>query len=122
MNHSGAGHAIRQRDPMNQDINRLLMELERNMRSINRELINPEIKELTVDDVRPVLYLVAHARARYLKALFDLGAGVVDGMPTDAQFDELRKLRVEFEELVSGAKALETAIQRGYIDVVQDNR
>lgn len=122
MNHSVAGHAIRQRDPMNQDINRLLMELERNMRSINRELINPEIKELTVDDVRPVLYLVAHARARYLKALFDLGAGVVDGMPTDAQFDELRKLRVEFEELVSGAKALETAIQRGYIDVVQDNR
>jgi hypothetical protein len=102
---------------MNQDINRLLMELERNMRSINRELINPKIKELTVDDMRPVLCLVAHARARYLKALFDLGAGVQDGMPTDAQFDELRKLRIEYDELLNGAKALETAIQRGYIDV-----
>lgn len=49
---------------MTQDINRLLMEMERRMRSINRELINPKIKELTVDDMHPVLCLVAHARAR----------------------------------------------------------
>ena len=27
---------------MNQDINRLLMEMERSMRAINRELINPK--------------------------------------------------------------------------------
>jgi hypothetical protein len=106
---------------MNQDINRLLMELERSMRSINRELINPRIKELTVDGMRPVLYLVAHARSRYLNALFDLGASAKDGAPTDAQFEELRKLRIEFDELVNGAKALETAIQRGYIDVETDN-
>jgi hypothetical protein len=105
---------------MNQDINRLLMELERSMRSINRELINPRIKELTVDEMRPVLCLVAHARSRYLKALFDLGAGLEDGHPTDAQFAELRKLRIEYEELMTGAKALETAIQRGYIDVASN--
>lgn len=105
---------------MNQDINRLLMALERNMRSVNRELINPKIKELTVDEMRPVLCLVAHARARYLKALFDLGVGVQDGVPTDAQFEELRKLRIEYEELMAGAKALETAIQRGYIDVADN--
>ena len=67
--------------------------------------------------MRPVLCLVAPARARYLKALFDLGAGVQDGTPTDSQFAELKKLRVEYEELVTGAKALETALQRGYIDV-----
>jgi hypothetical protein len=102
---------------MTQDINRLLMEMERSMRSINRELINPKIKELTVDDMRPVLCLVAHARARYLKALFDIGAGVQDDMPSDSQFAELKKLRIEYDELVNGAKALETAIQRGYIDV-----
>jgi len=102
---------------MTQDINRLLMEMERRMRSINRELINPKIKELTVDDMHPVLCLVAHARARYLKALFDIGAGVQDGMPSDSQFTELKKLRIEYDELLNGAKALETAIQRGYIDV-----
>jgi hypothetical protein len=102
---------------MNQHSNRLLMELERSMRSINRELINPKIKELTVDEMRPVLCLVAHARSRYLKALFDLGEGLEGSQPTDGQFAELRKLRIQYEELMTGAKALETAIQRGYIDV-----
>lgn len=38
-------------------------------------------------------------------------------MPSDSQFTELKKLRIEYDELVNGAKALETAIQRGYIDV-----
>jgi len=31
-------------------------------------------------------------------------------------------LRLEYDELVSGAKALETAIQRGYLDVIQASR
>jgi hypothetical protein len=93
------------------------MELERHMRAINRELINPEIKALSLADLRPVLTLVAHARARYLKQLFDLGA-VVDTEPlTGEQFERLRTFRLEYEELAAGAKALETAIQRGYIDV-----
>ena len=34
---------------MSQDINRLLMELERSMREANREIINPKITELTLD-------------------------------------------------------------------------
>lgn len=107
---------------MSQDINRLLMELERSMRAINREIINPTVDELTVDDLRPVVCLVAHARARYLSALFALGADVEDGRPTDGQFDELGKLRREYEELVSAAKALEAAIQRGYVDVESSAR
>ena len=108
---------------MNQEINRLLMELERNMRAINREVINPQIKELTIDGLRPVLSLVANARARYLKALFDLGASVpADHPPSESQFDELAKLRREYDELVTGAKALETAIQRGYLDVEENRR
>ena len=107
---------------MNQDINRLLMELERSMRAINREVINPEIQELTIDGLRPVLSLVANARARYLKALFNLGISVTEGKPTDSQLDELASLRREYEELVSAAKALETAIQRGYLDVQPSRR
>jgi hypothetical protein len=102
---------------MNQDTNRLLLELERNMRAINREIINPQIDALTLDDLRPILSLVAHARARYLRALFDLGATVEEEAPNDEQFARLAKLRSEYEELVSGAKALETAVQRGYLDV-----
>lgn len=102
---------------MDQDINRLLMELEHSLRQINREVINPEIQEITIDGLQPVLCLVARARARYLKALFDLGATVDDDRPTETQFQDLSKLRAEFDELVEGAKALETAIQRGYIDV-----
>jgi hypothetical protein len=102
---------------MNQAINRLLMELERTMREINHEVINPEIQALTIDQLRPVLRLVAKSRARYLKALFDLGAGATDSEVTDSQLQELARLRHEYDELVSGAKALETAIQRGYLDV-----
>ena len=108
-------------DDMNQDINRLLMELEHSMRSINRELINPEIAEIEIDGLRPVLCLVANARARYLKALFDLGASLTDDRPTEGQFAELSQLRGEYEELLSGAQALETAIQRGYVDVRSDD-
>lgn len=107
---------------MNQDINRLLLELERSMRAINREVINPMIQQLSIDGLRPVLCLVANARARYLKALFDLGASQPDDHPTEAQFAELSRLRQEFEELVAGAQALETAIQRGYLDVLPGKR
>jgi hypothetical protein len=102
---------------MNQETNRLLMELERTMRNINREVINPEIESLTVDSLKSVLCLVASARARYLKAFFDLGGDNEEQRPTESQFQELSRLRHEYEELVSAAKALETAIQRGYLDV-----
>ncbi len=103
---------------MTQASNRLLMELERTMRDLNREVINPEVQALTIDDLRPVLSLVANSRARYLKALFDLGAASSDGeAASEQQLGELRKLRLEYEELLHAAKALETAIQRGYLDV-----
>ena len=105
---------------MSQDVNRLLMALERSMREINREVINPEIPALTIDDLRPVLHLVAKARASYLKALLDLGARVDDAQAAAGELDELARLRREYEELASAAKALETAIQRGYLDIRVD--
>ena len=103
---------------MNQEINRLLMELEHSMRTINREAINPEFQPMTLDDLRPVLSLVAGARARYLKELFNLGANAPGGRLSASQLDTLAQLRREYDELVSAAKALETAIQRGYLDTV----
>ena len=102
---------------MSQDINRLLMEFERSMRSVNREIINPVIPELTVDGLRPVLCLIAHSRARYLKALFELGGHATDARLSDEQIEELARLRREYDELANAAQALETAIQRGYLDI-----
>ena len=103
---------------MSQDINRMLMEFERSMRSINREVINPEIKELTIDGLRPVIRLIAQARARYLKALFELGdTRQGQQVPDEQQLEELSRLRHAYEEMAQAAQALETAIQRGYLDV-----
>jgi hypothetical protein len=103
---------------MNQEINRLLMEIEHMMRAVNREVINPQIPQLTVDDIRPVVCLVAHARASYLKTLVDLGSLVgEDAKPDQQQFDELALRRREYDELVHAAQALEAAIQRGYLDI-----
>lgn len=107
---------------MNQDINRLLMELERTIRAVNREAINPVIPELSIDGLAPVLRLVADARARYLRALVDLGTSAKQQPPTEAQLDEIAKRRREYDDLVSGAKALEVAIQRGYLDILPSRR
>lgn len=102
---------------MSDDSKRLLMELERTLRAVNREIINPQIPELSIQDLNPILSLVASARARYLKALIDLGNEADENRATTEQLKHLARLRLEYDELVNGAKALETAIQRGYLDV-----
>lgn len=102
------------------DVNRLLLKFEKSVREINREEINPTIPELNLEDLSPVVSMVAKARARYLKELFDL-ANVSEGeTPTLEQIKRLEKLRFIYEELVEGAKALEIAIERGYLDVMHD--
>lgn len=97
--------------------NRLLLAIEREMRHYNQECINPEIPELTIEKLAPVLKLVARSRAAYLKELFDLGVAVSDGLPAAEQLQNLTHLRETYRELVEGAKALEIAIERGYVDV-----
>lgn len=95
--------------------NRLLLELEQAIRTINQEVINPVIPELTIKGLCPVLKMVANARADYLQMLIALGEK--DAQPTSTQIEELRSLRVTYDECIAGAQALETAIQREYIDV-----
>lgn len=102
---------------MSTEINRLLMELERVMRDVNREVINPHIPHLHIADLDPALRLVAEARAEYLSAFFSLHEHKKDGKLGDEQIKRLHRLRIRYEELVEGAKALETAIQRGYLDI-----
>ncbi|MES9870652.1 MAG: hypothetical protein ABW082_13410 [Sedimenticola sp.] len=102
---------------MHKDNNRLLLEIDKTIRELNRDAINPQIPELMLDDLTPVMALVARSRAIYLRELFDVANIAGEGMPSPDQIRQLRQLREAYEELVAGAQALETAIQRGYLDV-----
>jgi hypothetical protein len=97
--------------------NRLLIELETHRKAINRDIINPLVPELSLDDLKPLLTLVARARADYVKELLDLPAAVGEAAPGVEQIKELRNKRIIFEELVDAMNALETVIQREYMDV-----
>jgi hypothetical protein len=99
------------------DNNRLMLEIDSTIRDLNREAINPAIEEVKIDDLKPAMKLVARSRAEYLKELFDLASVVGDGLPSPDQVSHLRKLRITYDELVAAAKALNTAIERGYLDV-----
>lgn len=98
--------------------NRLLLTIEREMRAHNQVIINPEIPELTIENLEPMLKMVARSRAAYLKALFELSSEVDDGLPNGDQIDALHALRYSYNELLEGAQALEAAIERGYLDVM----
>lgn len=97
--------------------NRLLIELETHRKAINRDIINPLVPELSLDDLKPLLTLVARARADYVKTLLDLPALVGESVPEVEHIKELRNKRIIFEELVDAVNALETVIQREYMDV-----
>lgn len=97
--------------------NRLLLEIDKTLGELNREIINPVLPEIGLEEVVPVMRMVARARAAYLKELFVMAAAVGDRLPSTEQIKNLRYLRVTYDELVNAAKALETAIQRGYLDV-----
>ncbi len=99
------------------DNNRLLLELERKITQLNRDTINPVFPDIGVDDIAPVMSMVAKSRAAYLKELFDIGQISGEDLPSPEQINKLKQLRESYEELVHASQALETAIQRGYLDV-----
>lgn len=96
---------------------RLLLEINKSIKDLNRSIINPRIKELKVDDLSPVIEMVATARAAYLEEVFNLASTLDGKQPSTEQLKRLQHLRVSFEELAKGSQALETAIERGYLDV-----
>ena len=99
------------------DKNRLLLEMDKSISDLNREIINPAIPELQLKELQPVITLVAMARKEYLKALFDIAAECPSALPTPQQVARLAELRSSYEELLAGARAMETAIERGYLDI-----
>ena len=102
-----------------QDINRLMLHYEQLYRKSNKEIINPEIESLSTDDLKPIVNIVARSRAAYLKFVYELGKKyeVDQGTPSAEELKKLKTLRLRFEELAEGAKAFETSIQRGYLDL-----
>lgn len=102
---------------MDMDNNRLLMQLDKYRREINREVINPEIPELAIEDLKPMLAMVAHARAQYVSELLEIAKLSSEGTPTPEQIRQLKACRETYDELVAAANALEAVIQRGYLDV-----
>lgn len=104
------------------DSNRLLLELEKQRREINRSIINPAIPQLSLEALKPLLNMVAHARKDYLCCLLKMAENGNGHAPSSEQINELRTLRQTYDELVSAANALETAIQRDYLDVITTRR
>lgn len=102
--------------------NRLLLELEGLRKDVNRNVINPLIPELGLDNLEPILRLVARARADYIKEFVDLANQMKGAVPSVEQIRELRNRRIIFEELVDAMNALETVIQREYIDVISKRK
>ncbi|SIQ73240.1 hypothetical protein [Marinobacterium stanieri] len=102
---------------MSTDNNRLLLELEKHRRDINREVINPLLPELALADLKPVLAMVAHARADYIKTLLSIADGSEGESPAPESIKELKHRRETFQELVDAVNALESVISRDYLDV-----
>jgi hypothetical protein len=109
----------KRRATMDADINRLLLRFEQLMRETNREVINPHIQSLSVNDLRPVLEVVAQARAVYLKRLYEIAQAhkAKKTLPTDDEIVELEQLQRRFKALAEGSQSIEVAIQRGYLDI-----
>lgn len=102
---------------MTTENSRMLLAFEQQMRKINRETLNPLIDALSPADLEPMLRMVAKARALYLQELLRIANENGGELPNDQQIKTLHQRRLRYDELVAAARALETAIQRGYLDV-----
>lgn len=104
------------------DINRLLLHYQQLYRNSNKEIINPEIEELNVNDLKPMVELVAKSRAAYLKYSYGLGKKYynTEEHPSADELKHLKTLRLRFTEVAESAQAFETCIKRGYLDLRLD--
>ena len=97
------------------DRRRLMNQFGETVRQINRAVLNPLIEPLGADQLEPVVAMVANARAEYLQALLTMTAQPdSDSAPVD--ISDLRAARERYEELIAATGALETMIERGYLD------
>lgn len=98
------------------EINRARLAIEDDIRRINREVIHGLIPDVALADLEPFFHLVAEARGSYIKHLLELTQNRKKLPLDDNEVRELNLRRRAYDELIHGAHALETAIERGYID------
>ena len=98
---------------------RLLLELDKLRRDVNKKIINANVVNLNLNKLKPVVEIVARSRAAYISELMNLANNHQDSDPTLAQLEQLRLKGQEFDELVKAANALEVAIERGYLDTIE---
>lgn len=101
--------------------NRFLMELDLARREINRKVLSPNIQSIGVEEMKPTMRAVAHARAAYITAFMSV-ADSANPEPTPEMIATLKQRREAFDELRLAANALELVIQRDYIDVKATSR
>ncbi len=89
------------------------MKIEQAVRMTNRQVLHPIVDPLTEDKVISVAVGVAKRRAAYIGATLKMG---ISG-PHQPSGDELRSLRLEYEEGRDAFAELMTAIERGYVDL-----
>lgn len=95
---------------------RLLLELEKMRRDVNRDVINAALPVISLEDLRPILVMTANARAAYIARTVEVSRA--ETQISAQHVAELQSLRHTYDELVAAANALETAINRGYLDIV----
>ncbi len=97
---------------------RLLIQLDKAISEVNRDTLNPLFGEMKPSDILPIMEMVAEARGNYLKELFRISKIPQEERKLNTELvKNLRFLRLIYDELIDSYKALETAIERGYLDV-----
>jgi len=88
------------------------------MKEVTRDTINPLFPELSLDDIKPIMDVVALARANYIKELFKCSEiSKNDKQITAETVKDLRADRLIYDELVEAYKVLDASIEHGYLDV-----
>ena len=105
---------------MSRDSSRLILELDKYRREINRKQISPTLGDVEMDTLLPVVNICAKARAEYIACLMEIANNDDEDGCTPNQAEQLKQHRITYEELVGAANALETVIKRGYVDVKGD--
>lgn len=96
---------------------RFLEEVERGIRDANLEVIHERIPPITAENLLPFATCVARLRARYLEAAFRFTEKTKGDSLEDSETEELRRHRMAFEEARDAFEALRHAIERGYVDI-----
>lgn len=97
---------------------RLLITLDAKIKEINRNTLSTVLPKLRLADLTPMLEMVARARASYLQAFYEIGRASQNGSsPGPGEIERLADLRQVYQELIAASQALETAIERDYLDV-----